>query len=328
MAALCLVMTHYKKRKKCVTTAARFGKWLGLLTATTKSVLKRQSLKIMSKVLILSGLPASGKSTYAEELVKGGGNWVRINRDLLRTMLHFDKWSGPNEGMTINAARAIAERALYNGKNVIIDDTNLKDNGWAMIAKRSGAKVEMKRIDTDVWECIKRDEKRENKVGRAVILNMAMQYDLVPGLKKIVVCDIDGTVADCEHRKHYLEGEKKDWKGFFSEMGKDTPRHHIYDDAMDMAVHHDGELIFVSARPEDYREETEEWLRYYGMDHLHLIMRRSGDKRPDVDVKEDIYNKYLQHYEIVKVYDDRPCVIRMWESNGLDVVDVGPGYEF
>ena len=38
------------------------------------------------KLLVLQGIPASGKSTYARELVKNSGAWVRVNRDDLRNM--------------------------------------------------------------------------------------------------------------------------------------------------------------------------------------------------------------------------------------------------
>lgn len=280
---------------------------------------------------MLEGLPASGKSTYAKELVLGGGNWVRINRDLLRTMLHFDKWSGKKEGDTILASQEIALAMLKSHTNVIIDDTNLSsrhENMWREIAASVGASFEKKSFTTDWSECIARDRDRDKKVGHNVILAMAMQYDKIPELRKIIVCDIDGTVADCDHRRHHLDSTPKDWKGFFSEMNKDLPRIHVYDDVYDLSVHTGADIIFVSARPEDYREATEEWLRYYGMDHFHLLMRPSNDSRPDTEVKEEIYNKYLSHYEIVKVFDDRPSVIRMWESKGLDVVDCGDGVEF
>lgn len=283
---------------------------------------------------MLSGLPASGKSTYAELLVLGGGNWVRVNRDLLRTMFHFDKWSGKNEDITVSAEKQIIMGCLYNGNNVVVDDTNLSPSHYAMwkgLAVEMGSKFEHKHFDTNVWECIKRDGNRQKKVGRAVLLNMAMQYNLVPNLKNIVVCDIDGTVADCEHRKSYLEKEPKDWKGFFSKMSIDTPRIEVYNEAMETALANDAELIFVSARPEDYREVTEAWLKFYGMDYLHLIMRKSGDKRPDVDVKQQILDKYLSHYNIVKVFDDRPIVLEeVWIKNlGKDkVVDCGNGIDF
>tara|TARA_Y200000002_G_C22620649_1_gene638014 strand:+ start:1254 stop:1370 length:117 start_codon:yes stop_codon:yes gene_type:complete len=35
--------------------------------------------------------------------------------------------------------------------------------------------------------------------------------------KKIVICDIDGTIANNDHRQYFLEG-KKDWDGFFSSL--------------------------------------------------------------------------------------------------------------
>jgi 2-hydroxy-3-keto-5-methylthiopentenyl-1-phosphate phosphatase len=40
--------------------------------------------------------------------------------------------------------------------------------------------------------------------------------------KKIVICDIDGTIANNDHRQHFLEG-KKDWDGFFSSLSEDKP---------------------------------------------------------------------------------------------------------
>ncbi len=58
-------------------------------------------------------------------------------------------------------------------------------------------------------------------------------------------------------------------------------------------------------------------------------MRRSGDKRPDTEVKQQIYDTYFKDkYNIAYVIDDRPSVIQMWRSNGLEVIDVGEGVDF
>ena len=38
----------------------------------------------MSKILVLCGPPASGKSTYAREFIKGKIDWVIVNRDSIR----------------------------------------------------------------------------------------------------------------------------------------------------------------------------------------------------------------------------------------------------
>ena len=111
-------------------------------------------------------------------------------------------------------------------------------------------------------------------------------------------------------------------------MENDTPRHEVYKKAAKLAKKEGASLIFVSARPEDYRAVTLKWLEDNKMSGTHLIMRQSGNKRPDTDVKGDIYKRYLKQYKIVKVFDDRPAVIRMWEELGLDVEDVGNGKEF
>ena len=49
------------------------------------------------KLLLLKGLPASGKTTFAKELVRSDGNWIRVNKDDLRNMLHGGKWQSSRE---------------------------------------------------------------------------------------------------------------------------------------------------------------------------------------------------------------------------------------
>src|SRR3990167_6643734 len=137
----------------------------------------------MSKLLMLSGLPASGKSTYAEEKLKEWGNGVRLNKDLLRKMLHFDKFTGRNEGLTNDAEMALARYYLTHNVNVIIDDTNLGETHrqrWLGLSKECNAKWETHRMKTTMQECIYRDIARPNPVGTDVIRHMALQYQLHP----------------------------------------------------------------------------------------------------------------------------------------------------
>lgn len=281
---------------------------------------------------MMRGLPASGKSTKANEIIAGGGEFYRVNRDLLRKMLHNDIFSHQREMITIDMQELLVVKLLSDNKNVIVDDTNLSDKHedlWRKVAESCGAKFEI--IDMmdglTVAECVRRNEFREPGVPNGVIENMALQYGYTAATK-IVVCDIDGTVADLSHRLQYAKGDTKDWKKFFSLLSEDTPRQDIYMAAQSLAHEHDALLVFVSARPEDYRLETEQWLRDNGMMYDNLIMRRKGDKRQDTDVKSDIYNRYLKQYSIVRVFDDRPSVIRMWREKGLEVEDVGNGVEF
>lgn len=150
--------------------------------------------------------------------------------------------------------------------------------------------------------------------------------------KKIIVCDIDGTVADLTHRLHLIRNEEgtKDWKKFFELCFLDKPRKDIIQEVKCDAQGNEAALIFVSGRSDVARKDTEEWVKKaFGYLHTPIIlMRREKDKRPDTIVKKNIYNKYLKHYNIHRVYDDRPSVIRMWQEEGLEVKDCGNGKEF
>lgn len=280
----------------------------------------------------MRGLPASGKTTASKELV-AQGSWVRLNRDLLRTMLHFDKWTGFNEGLTVDAEKTLAKMYLEKGISVIIDDTNMSDKHkamWLEIAKETNSEMATLEKNPPFDELIIREVKRD-KVGVHVIYRMGFQFGKVPQpAKPFVLCDIDGTIADCSHRQMYVQGEgKKDWKTFFSMMDEDTPRLDVIKTVMEYKSK-GHEIILLTARPEDYREMTEEWVaKHTDIDPLTIIMRNSGDKRPDNEVKQQMFEMYFKDkYPIETMIDDRPVVIRMWQEIGVPVIDVGKGIDF
>ncbi len=283
----------------------------------------------------MRGLPGSGKSTYCKELMSKNGNYVRCNRDLLREMLHFNKWTGKNEGVTVKAETYIAEELLESGINVIIDDCNLNGGNkimWKTIAECRGAKFEVVDMtDESAHECVKRDIERGLKVGNNVIMNMALQYELYKPKKGFIICDLDGTICDITHRLKFVNGEgKKDWNKFFAGIPEDNMRVDTY--KMLCSYQDEGyDIVFVSARPQDHEGPTMDWLeRHMGaLQWETLIMRRAGDRRPDTEVKKQILDTYFKDKSLIyRVIDDRPSVIRMWRENGLDVIDVGSGREF
>jgi predicted kinase len=281
------------------------------------------------KLIMMRGLPASGKSTRAREIMAEGGNFVRVNRDDLRAMLHTGKWSGKKEDVTKKIQMEIVDLLLTGGNNVIIDDTNLRpqdEEKWKGFAKEYNAKFEIIDMDMDVFTCIALDSQREKSVGENVIWKMALSSGRYKSERKYVLVDIDGTLADISHRLHYVQGEKKDWDGFFLDIEKDKPREEVI--RLMIEAKKDYEVFVVSGRPERYRENTLDWLCENGVPGFTaLIMRGADDKRPDTMVKQDIL-KCFGVENVGYVIDDRPCVIKMWRDNGVKCIDVGNGVDF
>ncbi len=285
---------------------------------------------------MLSGLPASGKSTFAKEKLATGGDWVRVNKDLLRTMLHADKFNYKNEKVTHQAEVAIVNGMLAMCKNVIIDDTNLgkkHQDVWEAVAYGRGAKFEKKVFNVDYMECIIRNMNRGLKVPTHRIVEMALQYKMIPDMDKpVVIVDLDGTVADLSHRLHFIQHEEstdRDYESFFMNVIDDKPIKSTID--MVEGLYAEGyPITFVSGRSDISRAETEAWLeKYVKVEYKALIMREAGDKRPDTMVKNTFYKRFFQQYDIHCAIDDRPSVIReVWEANGVRVIDVGDGIEF
>lgn len=141
-------------------------------------------------VIILRGLPASGKSTWARELMEkqDKGRWKRINRDELRMMLDGDFWDRSCEDFVKMAETHLILTVLAQGYNVIVDSTNLnlEQTNNLLGAIGTGCKqgsygavsvVFKNFFDVPVDECIKRDIMRERPVGEGVIrsLNKRLQ---------------------------------------------------------------------------------------------------------------------------------------------------------
>lgn len=135
---------------------------------------------------------------------------------------------------------------------------------------------------------------------------------------KTVLFDIDGTLANIDHRRPILKNDPHNWKDFFAAMGDDTPNQEIIDLYKLMWSSDRYECIVVSGRPEQYRQLTEQWFTWNHIPFNRLIMRPEKDQRPDHVVKEEILNTlHDEGKKIAFVVDDRQSVVDMWRRNGL-----------
>jgi hypothetical protein len=151
-------------------------------------------------------------------------------------------------------------------------------------------------------------------------------------LNPAIIVDIDGTLANIEHRTHYVRNGRKNWKRFFDAMILETVREDVkavYDLYYGLRNRFGLSLIIVSGRGSEYEYQTRKWLSDNGIEFDKLFMRRKADYRDDTIIKQEIYDTYIApQHKVILVIDDRPKVVRCWRSMGLQVLDVGNGVEF
>lgn len=287
----------------------------------------------MAQILeITVGASCSGKSTYAEALARDKG-FVNINRDDLRMSmfglksLHDYKFTKQKEQMITDAQVAMAESGLKSGKSVIISDTNLDPNRWVVwneMAKRHGVAFVPTYFSVPLKELLERNTKRDYSLPEKVIRAHVERFEsFFPDEvsywkpKKYVspsgiapyayIVDIDGTLA-----------HMKDYRGPFewSKVGLDEPDFPVINTIKHLQMHH--QIIVMSGRDEICRPETVEWLNLYGLTPDVLLMRPSGDYRPDTKIKEELFENHVAgRYNVVAVFDDRDVVVELWREKGI-----------
>ena len=140
-----------------------------------------------------------------------------------------------------------------------------------------------------------------------------------------VIFDMDGTLADCEPRRHFVTGKKKYFDKFYDAMGEDLPNKVICG-LCNMYFLNDWHVIICTGRPEKYRVITEKWLSDHGVFYKELLMR--PDERrcdPDFEIKQDMLNEILKARKVHAAIDDRNQVVDMWRRNGITCMQVAEG---
>lgn len=135
-----------------------------------------------------------------------------------------------------------------------------------------------------------------------------------------IVFDLDGTLANIDHRLHHIEGEKKDWRAFFADCVDDEPISYMLENlkAFEKAGHR---VEVWTGRSDEVREETERWLRAVYVD-VPVVMRKEGDHSPDDQVK----GEWLQQRgKPDLVIEDRARVVHMWRKLGVNCLQIAEG---
>lgn len=135
------------------------------------------------RVIILRGLPGSGKTTWAREFIKYRPWYRRVSRDALREMLGFGRYDGEQEKLIRTMQSLLITELLREGRNVVVDNTNLRERDVREIKSASVVYWEGKsylslrvlEFHTPLEECIRRDALQPTPVGAERIREMAEQ---------------------------------------------------------------------------------------------------------------------------------------------------------
>lgn len=170
-----------------------------------------------------------------------------------------------------------------------------------------------------------------------------------------VIFDIDGTLANAEHRLHHIKDPtywrgvppRPDWDTFLSDelVGLDDAIPQTWA-ILEAFLNNPGvRLIFITGRKESTRQMTVSWFSDKDCPHRAgsawyweerqgsggivgpvIYMRKNGDRRPSSTVKRELLNQArADGYNPTLVFEDRADDTAMWRSEGLLCCQVAEG---
>lgn len=129
-------------------------------------------------IIMLIGLPGSGKTTKRKEYVERGYSY--ISSDEIRKIVLGDESDQTQNKRVFDIFYKHLKMNCDHSLNTVLDATNLtvKDRAKAIEMARSydHAYIAGVVMNTSVEECIERDAKRERSVGPDVILRLSKRF--------------------------------------------------------------------------------------------------------------------------------------------------------
>ena len=147
-------------------------------------------------------------------------------------------------------------------------------------------------------------------------------------MKRIILCDIDGTLATIGDRAKILEKDKLTEKEYDEFNAQSESSCCIEDIANIVRNLKDSEtkIYLITAREKKWKKITQSWLKLNEIPYDNLLMRNDGDKNSDADVKLKIVKEYVNPKRVWFVLEDRDDVVQMYrEDLGLTCLQVNKG---
>ena len=286
----------------------------------------------MNKLTILIGPPGSGKSTHAKAMEAQG--YLRISQD--------------DQGR--EGHRELFQSHITTGRDIVVDRMNFdkaQRNQYRLEAIKNGYTVNLVEFCVPRQVCYDRCMARENhptitesKHATSALNTYFSRYEEPAEdegeLLRIyyehdhktdaIMVDIDGTLANLDHRLHYVKDGNKDWGSFFRQVGNDK----VYEDVkriVDLEFEAGTSVVLCSGRPQDQSgEATEKWLARNEIHYTTLKTRPAGNYKRDDNTKAMLYRYEIKPFYNVKyILDDRDQVVQKWREMGLSCFQVRPG---
>lgn len=294
-------------------------------------------------LFVFHGLPASGKSTKAKEMLQENPNAVQVERDLIRQELFGDDYfqNKEDEKRVTEVANQRIKEALKNNKDVILSDTSLNARFLHEVFALSD---DIKQIyfDVPLEVCLERNKKRERQVPENVIYKMAKKaYDEKGHIKEfvydrdknkvfampfdetieekgkdIVLVDLDKTLALTDD----LLVKQKKWQEFFKSI-KSAPFNESLVEILKEDVKKEYTLWIMSGRPKNNIKYIQSFLDRVNLPFDKIILKRDQDFRRSYLYKQEKIEEILKNNNIIKIYDDDPKTRKVAEEMNVVAID-------
>jgi phosphoglycolate phosphatase-like HAD superfamily hydrolase len=144
-------------------------------------------------------------------------------------------------------------------------------------------------------------------------------------MNKVIVFDIDGTLANIEHRRAFVATKPKNWRAFTAGIPNDTPHQDIVD-LVHLFMDSGHNIILCSGRGEESREVTEQQMDKFSVTYHQLYMRPTKDHRSDDIIKVELLQQIRNDWGNPKYwFDDRQRVVDAIRAEGVRVLQVCDG---
>ncbi len=145
----------------------------------------------------------------------------------------------------------------------------------------------------------------------------------VPG--PVVIFDVDGVLSDANGRQHFLDGDRKDWHGFFEACGDDPVVAEVarLTELLDPGLG----VVLLTGRPARVQPQTLAWLDRYDLRWDLLVMRDRQDHR-----KADVYKQAVvgelrtAGYDPRLAFEDDRRNVAAFHAEGVPCIYLHSGY--